>query len=67
MELTTDQRTALAQRIYDNFGSFVKSELEYQIEDAKDNDELDWDYYLDPTDAKYITNLVIDLIAVPVQ
>ena len=67
MDLTPDQKIALAQRIYDNFGSFVSSELEYQIEDMKDNDELDWDYYLDPKDAKDITQLLVDLIAVPVS
>ena len=37
MNLTTDQKQALAQRIYDEFGGFVKDELEYQIEDMKDN------------------------------
>ena len=29
MELTPDQKTALAQRVYDEFGSFIASELEY--------------------------------------
>ena len=66
MELTSDQKLALAQRIFDNFGSYVSSELEYQVEDMKDNDELDWEYYLEPKDAKDITKLVIDMIAVPV-
>lgn len=67
MNLTDDQRQALAQRIFDNFDSFVRSELDYQIEDAKDNDELDWDYYLKASDAEDITRLLIDMIAVPVR
>ena len=67
MELTPDQKIALAQRIYDEFSNFVSSELEYQVDNMKDCDELDWEYYLDPKDAKDITNLVVDLVAVPVR
>jgi len=67
MNLTTDQKLALAQRIADEFGSFVNSELDYQVEDMKDNDELSWEYYIQPEDAKDITNLVVDMIAVPVD
>ena len=66
MNLSENQRLALAQRIADEFGGFVKSELEYQIEDMKDNDELDHSYYLEPLAAEDITKLVIDIIAVPV-
>ena len=44
--------------------SFVNS---YQIEDMKDNDELDHSYYVTPSDVEGITKLVIDLIAVPVS
>lgn len=67
MDLTADQKLALAQRIFDNFGSYVSSELEYQVEDMKDNDMLDWEYYLTNADADDITKLVIDMIAVPVS
>ena len=67
MDLTADQKLALAQRIFDNFGSYVSSELEYQVEDMKDNDEIDWSYYIKPGDADDITKLVIDMIAVPVS
>ena len=67
MNLTEDQRLALAQRIYDEFHGFVKSELEYQVEDMKDQDELSWSYYLNSSDAEDITKLVIDMISVPVS
>ena len=67
MNLTTDQRLALAQRITDEFSGFIREELDYQIEAMKDNDELDHGYYLDPLDAEDITKLVIDIIAVPVS
>ena len=66
MNLTNDQRLALAQRITDEFNGFVKEELTYQVDDMKDNDELDHSYYVTPSDVEDITKLVIDLIAVPV-
>jgi len=67
MNLTNDQRLALAQRITDEFNMFVKEELAYQVDDMKDNDELNHDYYITASDQKDITNLVIDLITVPVS
>ena len=67
MNLTLDQRLALAQRITDEFQSFVKEELQYQVDDMKDNDELDHSYYLSTSDSQDITKLVIDMIAVPVS
>ena len=66
MNLTIDQRLALAQRITDEFTLFVKEELAYQIDDMKDNDQLNHEYYITPSDQEDITKLVIDLIAVPV-
>ena len=66
MNLTPDQRLALAQRITDEFGVFINEELSYQIDDMKDNDELDHSYYVTDQDTDDITKLVIDLIAVPV-
>ncbi len=66
MNLTNDQRLALAQRITDEFNLFVKEELVYQVDDMKDNDELNHDYYITSSDQKEITKLVIDMIAVPV-
>ena len=67
MNLTIDQRLALAQRIADEFMGFVKEELAYQVDDMKDNDELDHSYYVSTSDSEDITKLVIDLIAVPVS
>ena len=67
MNLTTDQRLALAQRIPDEFTLFVKEELAYQVDDMKDNDQLNHDYYITSSDQEDITKLVIDLIAVPVS
>jgi len=66
MTLTTDQKLALAQRICDEFNLFVKEELVYQIDDMKDNDQLNHEYYITPSDQEDITKLVIDIIAVPV-
>jgi len=67
MNLTNDQRLALAQRITDEFNLFVKEELAYQVDDMKDNDQLNHDYYITPSDQEDITKLVIDMIAVPVS
>tara|TARA_B100001059_G_scaffold210904_1_gene224880 strand:- start:648 stop:851 length:204 start_codon:yes stop_codon:yes gene_type:complete len=66
MNLTNDQRLALAQRITDEFTLFVKEELAYQVEDMKDNDQLNHEYFITPSDQEDITKLVIDMIAVPV-
>ena len=46
MNLSTEQKEQLARRIFDEFDKFVKEELEYQVEDMKDNDLLSWEYYL---------------------
>ncbi len=67
MTLTTDQSLALAQRIADEFGGFIKEELTYQVDDMKDNDELDHSYYATQSDVEDIMKLVIDIIAVPVS
>jgi len=67
MRLSKAQQSALAQRIVDQFESFLSSELSYQVENMKDNDELDWGYDLSNEDADDITNLVVDMIAVPVS
>ena len=67
MTLTTEQRLALAQRIADEFSGFVRSELDYQVEDMKDADELSYQYYTNDQDAEDIMKLVVDIIAVPVS
>ena len=66
MNLSTDQRLALAQRIADEYRQWINNEFEYQVEDMKDNDELSWDYYTSQTDIEDIINLVTDIISVPV-
>jgi len=67
MNLSTDQKLALAQRIADEFGGFIKTELDYQIDDMKDSDELSHQYYTNDQDEEDIIKLVIDIIAVPVS
>ena len=67
MKLTAEQRIALAERIADEFTGFVREEYNYQVENMKDNDELDWGYVPSIQDAEDITKLVTDLIAVPVS
>ena len=67
MELTENQKLALAQRIHDEFSGFVKEEYYYQVEDMKDQDELTWEYQPSQQDAEDIKQLVIDMIAVPVS
>ena len=66
MNLSNDQKLALAQRISDEFTGFIKSELDYQVEDMKDSDELSYQYYINQADTEDITKLIIDMIAVPV-
>ena len=67
MQLNADQRLVLAQRIADEFTGFVKEELQYQVEDMKDNDELSWDYFVQDADQEAVLQEVISLISgVPV-
>ena len=66
MNLTNDQQLALAQRISDEFNLFVIEELFYQVDDMKDNDQLNHDYYITSSDQNEITKLVIDMLSVPV-
>ena len=68
MQLNAEQRLALAQRIADEFRGFVREELQYQVEDMKDNDELSWDYFVQDADQEAVLQEVIDLISsVPVS
>ena len=67
MNLTNDQKLALAHRIVAEYSGWVKDELRYQIENMKDLDELSWEYYPADADVEDITSLVVDMIAVPVQ
>ena len=68
MQLNAEQRLVLAQRIVDEFTGFVKEELQYQVEDMKDNDELSWDYFVQDADQEAVLQEVIDLVSsVPVS
>ena len=71
MKLTAEQKTILAQRIAGEFKAWMVEETEYQIDNMKDNDELDWNYYLDPADNMKVLRLVQKLVAedlgVPVE
>lgn len=66
MNLTDEQKLALAQRISAEFTEWVNDELAYQIEEMKDHDEISYEYYANPADARDVTNLVTDLIVVTV-
>lgn len=66
MTLTDEQKLALAHRIHREFTSFMREEMKYQVESMKDDDELAWEYHLTNQDAEDITELVVDMIAVPV-
>ena len=68
MQLNAEQRLVLAQRIADEFTGFVKEELQYQVEDMKDNDELSWDYFVQDADQEAVLQEVINLVSgVPVS
>ena len=68
MQLNADQRLVLAQRIADEFTGFVKEELQYQVEDMKDNDELSWDYFVQDADQEAVLQEVVNLVSgVPVS
>ena len=68
MQLNAEQRLALSQRIADEFRGFVREELQYQVEDMKDNDELSWDYFVQDADQEAVLQDVINLVSgVPVS
>lgn len=68
MKLTAEQKTILAQRIADEFRAWMKEETEYQIDNMKDNDELDWSYYMSEWDRAEVSQMVEKMIiGVPVQ
>lgn len=68
MKLTAEQKTILAQRIADEFQAWMKEETEYQIDNMKDNDELDWSYYMSEWDRAEVSQMVEKMIVgVPVE
>ncbi len=68
MKLTAEQKTILAQRIADEFKAWMVEETEYQIDNMKDNDELDWSYYMSEWDRAEVSQMVEKMIVgVPVE
>ena len=68
MKLTAEQKKMLAERIADEFSGWLKEETEYQIDTMKDNDELDWSYYMSEWDRAEVSQMVEKMIVgVPVE
>ena len=68
MKLTAEQKIILAERIADEFNGWMVEEMEYQIDNMKDNDELDWSYYMSEWDRQEVSQMVEKMIVgVPVQ
>ncbi len=68
MKLTAEQKKMLAERIADEFSGWMKEETEYQIDTMKDNDELDWSYYMSEWDRAEVSQMVEKMIVgVPVE
>ena len=68
MKLTAEQKTILAQRIAGEFKAWMVEEMEYQIDNMKDNDELDWSYYMSEWDRAEVSQMVEKMIVgVPVE
>ncbi len=68
MKLTAQQKTILAERIADEFSAWLQEETKYQIDNMKDNDELDWSYYLSEWDRADVAQMVEKtIIGVPVE
>ena len=63
MKLTPAQTQQLSQLIANEFKAWMTDEMEYQIDSMKDNDELDWGYYLNEWDRQAVAETVMKLIA----
>ena len=63
MKLTPAQTQQLSQLIANEFKAWMCDEMEYQIDSMKDNDELDWGYYLNEWDRQAVAETVMKLIA----
>ena len=63
MKLTDDQINMLSERIFDAMGGWFDDEMTFQLDYMKDNDELDWNYYLDGADNMKVFRLVQKLVA----
>jgi len=68
MKLTAEQKTILSERIANEFKAWMVEEMEYQIDNMKDNDELDWSYYMSEWDRAEVSQLVENMVVgVPVE
>ena len=68
MKLTAEQKKMLAERLADEFSGWLKEETEYQLDTMKDNDELDWSYYMSEWDRAEVSQMVEKMIVgVPVE
>ena len=68
MKLTAEQTAQLSNLIANEFKAWMVEEMEYQIDFMKDQDQLDWGYYLNEWDRAEVADRVLKIIApVPVQ
>ena len=63
MKLTPAQTQQLSQLIADEFKAWLNEETEYQIDFMKDQDQLDWGYYLNEWDRQAVAENVLKMIA----
>ena len=63
MKLTPAQTQQLSQLIANEFKAWMNEEMEYQIDFMKDQDELDWNYYLNEWDKQAVADAVMKMIS----
>ena len=63
MKLTPAQTAQLSNLIANEFKAWMSEEMEYQLDFMKDNDELDWGYYLNEWDRQAVAEAVLKMIA----
>ena len=63
MKLTAEQTAQLSRLIADEFKAWMVEEMEYQVDFMKDQDELDWGYYLNEWDRQEVADRVLKIIA----
>ena len=63
MKLTPAQTQQLSQLIANEFKAWMSEEMEYQLDFMKDQDELDWGYYLNEWDRQAVAEEVLKMIA----
>ena len=63
MKLTPAQTQQLSRLIADEFKAWMSEEMEYQLDFMKDQDQLDWGYYLNEWDRQAVADSVLKMIA----